>query len=648
MDVIVSENYIKFKALGGPIDMFFFAGPTPLDVIEQYTRIIGRPAIFDYRILGFHQSRYGYKNISQIRQVTEEYEKAKIPLDTIWFDIDYMQERKDFTIDEVNFPSDQLESFIKLLLKSHQRIVSILDPGIKIEKGYPPYENGIKKGIFIRNPNNEGYYVGQVWPGSVHFIDFTHKNSLEYWKNELKTFFKLFQNSSNVIGGIWLDMNEPANFIDGYNYSFYDLPADYLSFSSNFPRYTINNGGNETPIYRKTVPMDAITALGRSYQTHNLYGMFESIVSYKAMLELETNISSSKRPFLLTRSTFPGSGQWTATWLGDNLSTFPQMALSIAGVLRYGLAGLPLSGPDICGFIGNATEELCARWMALGSLYPFARNHNSIDATVDQEPFKSKLVAHVSRKYLNLRYSLLSFYYTLMHTAHVKGWPIWRPVFFYDNSSAAHDIDDQFFIGREFIVSPVLMKSITTLNVRLPAGEWYEWESLNYIKSSLNALKIVYDTPIDFLPIHLRAGSIITMQKPKLTTFETRQNSFILLIAFNSSGMASGDFYWDDGISLDVKDQFIDIKLISSFTQNQELSVSFSGTFGKIECPFVEKLKVLIAGRQLTEIDLFNNSNSEYKIIENKSGFDLIFNNPRKFKDLNMKILLYKRGKIKA
>lgn len=88
MDVIVEANYIKFKILGGPIDLFFFSGPSPLNVIEQYTRIVGRPLMFDYRILGFHQSRYGYKNISQIRGVVDEYEKSEIPLDTIWFDIE--------------------------------------------------------------------------------------------------------------------------------------------------------------------------------------------------------------------------------------------------------------------------------------------------------------------------------------------------------------------------------------------------------------------------------------------------------------------------------------------------------------------------------------------------------------------------------
>ena len=88
MDVIVEAAAIKFKALGGPIDLFFFAGPSALDVMEQYTKVIGKPAMFDYRILGFHQSRYGYKNLSEINEVVDGFEREKVPLDTIWFDIE--------------------------------------------------------------------------------------------------------------------------------------------------------------------------------------------------------------------------------------------------------------------------------------------------------------------------------------------------------------------------------------------------------------------------------------------------------------------------------------------------------------------------------------------------------------------------------
>lgn len=88
MDVIIDENELKFKILDGSIDLFFFAGPSPLDVVNQYTRIIGRPAMFDYRALGFHQSRYGYSNVDQVSHVIDQFHKYNIPLETIWFDIE--------------------------------------------------------------------------------------------------------------------------------------------------------------------------------------------------------------------------------------------------------------------------------------------------------------------------------------------------------------------------------------------------------------------------------------------------------------------------------------------------------------------------------------------------------------------------------
>ena len=542
-----------------------------------------------------------------------------------------MEAKKDFTIDLNNFPEKELNEFVQILLKSRKRIVPILDPGIKIEENYGPYARGIEQEVFVKNTQssyNKGkFYVGEVWPGPVHFVDFTNKNSFNYWKNELNALFKLF-NDSEVIGGLWLDMNEPANFIDGYNYTFNDLPADYNSFSLNFPRYAINNGGNEAPIYAKTIPMDAETSLGKSYQTHNMYGLFESIVTYKAMLALDPN----HRPFLLTRSTFPGSGNWTATWLGDNFSTFSQMALSISGVLQYGLEGLPMSGPDICGFIGEATEELCARWMALGAFYPFARNHNSIDSKVDQEPFRWKSVAHVSRKYLRLRYSLLPFYYTLMHIAHEKGWPLWRPVFFYDNFKDASDINDQFFVGKELLISPVLIESTKSMNVRLPVGEWYEWESLNFIKSNLKPIKVLYDTPIDYIPIHLRAESILIMQEPTLTMYETRLTNFTIIIALDSDGKASGDFYWDDGISLNVDDKFISLNIHAKIN-NDSMEIKYTGHLG-CDCSLVTKIVVLTAGKKYNP-----KNNSDFNVILKDFGFELLFNNGVKMKDLDKFII---------
>lgn len=555
-----------------------------------------------------------------------------------------MNNKRDFTLDPVKFSLKKMTRLLKKLKSHDQRAVFIVDPGIAVDTNDKSYNRGIKADVFIKNP--EGcrlgkYYIGQVWPGRVHFVDFTNRNASEkYWTTELSEFFAIFPDYNDTIGGIWLDMNEPSNFINGYNYTFFDLPNDWLNYSLNFPRYMINNGGKEIPIYTNTVPMDALTSIGKLYSTHNLYGICETIVSYESL----SKIFPGKRPFLLSRSTFPGSGKYTATWLGDNYSTFRQMALSIPGVLQYGIHGIPMSGPDICGFLGDSSEELCARWMALGSFYPFARNHNAIVSNVDQEPFRWKSVGTITKKYFALRYSLLPYWYTLMFQSNKYGWPYWRPVFFYDPSVAALNIDNQFFLGESFLITPVLQQSKTSMSVRIPAGEWYDWYTKNYIKSSIEALKMLYSTPIDYIPINLKAGSVIPMQTAKVSLTATRTTNLSLLVALNSSGTASGDFYWDDGTSLNIGDEFIDTT-IHSYINNSSVGFNIDTRHDCDGCgvPSIDKITVYTADKKIISV----NNTTKYNAVIQNYGFDIYIylNNSLKISELvNISIPIQMRG----
>ncbi len=176
MDVHLEDSAVTFKTTGGIVDLYIFNGPTPSTVVSQYTSIIGRPAMMPYWSLGFHNCKYGYESIQQVEEVVANYSAANIPLDTQWVDIDYMQNYRDFTWDSVNFPQEEVVSFVNKLHANGQHFVPIVDPGIMVKDGYPAYEDGMKRDIFVKDLAG-GYYLGQVWPGPTYFPDFLHPDA---------------------------------------------------------------------------------------------------------------------------------------------------------------------------------------------------------------------------------------------------------------------------------------------------------------------------------------------------------------------------------------------------------------------------------------------------------------------------------------
>uniref|UniRef100_A0A7S1KLE3 alpha-glucosidase n=1 Tax=Percolomonas cosmopolitus TaxID=63605 RepID=A0A7S1KLE3_9EUKA len=547
MDVVLSNQTLEYRTIGGVMDFFFFAGPSPKEVVQQYQQLTGLSYMPLYSTLGFHMCRYGYKNISHVRDVVQKMDQYQLPMDVQWLDIDYMRGYRLFTFDPVNFPQDEMKKFVDELKASGKHLVTIIDPGVKTDTdSYPQYQALLDSGAYVKRADGKPL-VNVVWPGEVIFPDFSAQKGIEYWKKEVSQFVQ-----SVGISGLWCDMNEIAGFVNGSVTAPIAAGRRNSEFNPNNPPYV--PGG--VRLDEKTVSLDATTEMGLQYNTHNLYGQSE-VIATKTILEEITQ----KRAFVLTRSTYVGSGNYSAMWLGDNESTYYQLKLSLGGIMTMNMLGVQSAGADICGFEKNTTQELCKRWTSLGSFYPFARNHNFKDS-IDQEPWALDMIDMTRRHLLN-RYSLLPYFYTLFYEASQVGGNIWRPLFqLFPDDDIAADVDTEVFVGDAIMLSPVLDEGATSVSAYFPAGgifyNYYSGKKVIDTTSSSSGERLRFECSVEDIIVHQLGGSAIVRQKPEVNTRVQEGNPYFLQIASDKRGEAFGQVYFDDGESLkeDIGDKY--------------------------------------------------------------------------------------------
>ncbi|XP_076004053.1 lysosomal alpha-glucosidase [Genypterus blacodes] len=533
MDVVLQPaTALTWRTIGGILDFYVFLGPDPSSVIGQYAEVVGFPAMPVYWALGYHLCRWGYNSSSATMEVVKNMRDNRIPQDVQWNDIDYMDKFMDFTFDPTYFAT--LPDLVKDLHAHNQRYVMILDPGISSTQAagsYWPYDEGLKRGVFIKDADGNTL-IGKVWPGLTAYPDFSDNVTHEWWYDNLKRFYEKVP-----FDGLWIDMNEPSNFLDG---STNGCPSNSLEN----PPYTPDV--LESSLKSKTVCASAQQKLSSHYNMHSLYGLLEAKASAGALKRI-----LAKRPFVISRSTFPSQGLYSGHWLGDNRSQWKDLYTSIAGILTFNLLGIPLVGADICGFGDEPQEELCVRWTQLGAFYPFTRNHNSINMKPQDPTAFSPLALTAMKQALLLRYSLFPVLYTLFHHAHAHGHTVARPVMFeFPKDVRTYAMDKQFLWGKSLLVTPVVYPGVDYVDGYFPEGVWYDYYTGDSVHSKGEELRL--HAPLDKINLHLREGSVIPTQMPNLTLWVSRAQPLHLVSALSDNGSASGDLFWDDGESVDT------------------------------------------------------------------------------------------------
>ncbi|RDD42442.1 Sucrase-isomaltase, intestinal [Trichoplax sp. H2] len=538
MEATLSPNpAITFTTTGGILDFYIFTGDNPEAVVENYLSFIGKPFIPPYWALGFQLSRYGYNSLSRVQQIMSDMKKYDIPMDILYGDIDYMRHRLDFTIDPINY--NGLSEYVDELHSQGLHYITILDPAIsdnQTQGTYPAYDDGIAKGIFIndsRTPNAP--LIGKVWPrGNATFPDYFNPRAEKWWTDLIVNF-----HNELAFDGIWIDMNEPANFVLG---SVNGCPNNTWNHA---PYKPVSIRGNV--LYDKTICMDALQYVSKHYDMHSLFGHSQLLPTIKATRAA----NPGKRSFVITRSTYPGDGQYGGHWLGDNYSGWPPLHFSIIGSLEFNIFGIPYIGADICGYFDDTQFELCLRWMQLGAFYTFSRNHNGY-GYIRQDPAGfDTTFALISRDVLTIRYRLLPYLYTLFYQSRNTGATVMRPLMFeFPLDKTCRTADRQFLWGPAFLISPVLLQGVIDWTFYLPSGRWYDYYTGAEVTPTMR--NVTVPVTLYSVPLHIRGGFILPVQKPANTTVYSRMNPFGLIAALNTTNEAKGSLFWDDGDSLNT------------------------------------------------------------------------------------------------
>jgi alpha-glucosidase len=487
------QDSVQVSFMGGMLRYYVILGRLD-EIYTQLFELLGYPCMPPRWVFGYHQSRWGYKDEGDIRRLVRDFEEHNLPLSAIHLDIDYMEGYRVFTTNKKNFPSfKQLSADLN---EKGIKLIASINPAVKRDRHYEIYSDGLSKNIFCKLPSGTTF-TGVSWPGWSVFPDFTKPEARAWWQEH---YGKLF---TQGIAGIWHDMNEPSSFAAWGD--------------KTFPTNIVHS-------------MDG--AEGDHLEAHNLYGLLMNRAGFEGI----KIFSSDKRPWLFSRAGWAGLQRYAWNWTGDIESTWEALKMTLSMILGLSLSGHCFSGSDIGGFSGDPSAELYLRWFQMSCFVPLLRTHSAV-GTKPREPWVfGEPTTNIIRKYLQLRYKLIPYYYSIAWEAVQKGIPVIRPIFWDEpTNTTLLDVKDTFLLGSHFLIAPVLEENARNRSVIFPDGKWLSfWDEQEYQGIS------TYEVPADLemIPIFIKTGSIIPMEE---------NNELSLHIYPMAEGKSVNQIYFDDG-----------------------------------------------------------------------------------------------------
>ncbi len=517
--------------------LYLIEGESAYEIVRAFRKLIGRSYIPPKFAFGYGQSRWGYVTKEDFYKVAEGYRKNHIPMDMIYMDIDYMQDYKDFTLNKKNF--QDFPEFVQKMKEQNLRLVPIIDAGVKVEKGYEVYEEGVKNGYFCKREDGSDF-VAAVWPGDTHFPDMLNEDARRWFGEKYRIL------TEQGIEAFWNDMNEPAIFY---------TPEGVKKAQEVVKRFLQDTEG-ETSIFEVR---DAIMNLANNkedYQSfyhqvngtrirhdkvHNLFGYYMT----RAAGEAFERIAPEKRFLMFSRSSYIGMHRYGGIWTGDNKAWWSHLLLNIKMMPSLNMCGFLYTGADLGGFGADTTRDLLLRWLALGVFTPLMRNHAAL-GTREQECYQFENIADF-RHIIEVRYRLIPYLYSEYMKAALDDDLYFKPLAFtYPKDSMALQVEDQLMLGNEIMIAPIYTQNAKGRYVYLP-------EEMKFVKflsdgtlyeQTLPAGHHYVEIALNEVPLFIRQNKCIPLA-PSAEYVEAIDTKNLTLIGYQN---AEYTLYEDDGI----------------------------------------------------------------------------------------------------
>ncbi|MEA3382592.1 MAG: glycoside hydrolase family 31 protein [Pseudomonadota bacterium] len=554
-----TPDELLFSAKGGRASYIMVLGESLSDTVKSTVAITGKQPLPPRWLLGNFASRFGYKSQDEVMNVVDAFNKQDIPVDAVvldlyWFGKDIKGHMGNLSWDTATFPEP--EKMISELREQAVKTVLITEPFILTTS--KQWDSAVENNALAQNDQGTPYTF-DFYFGNTGLVDvFSEAGQDWFWQYYEKL-------AAQGVAGWWGDLGEPEVHPDD-----------------------IQHAWSEAGLGNQTVS---------GTEVHNGYGHQWAKTVYNNLTELQ----SDTRPFVLMRSGFLGSQRYgMVPWTGDVSRSWGGLKPQVELALQMSVFGLAYTHSDLGGFAGGDTfdAELYTRWLQFGTFSPVFRPHAQ-DNIAPEPVFHDDPVKSIAREFIQLRYDMLPYNYSLAFENALFGTPLMRPLAMVFNENKWFESAKSYMWGDALLVSPVTQPNQQTWAVELPPGIWFDFFSSAKYQGGKT---VDYPLTQDNFPVWVKAGSFMPMSEGLSRTEHFDARELEMHYWHDHSVISSSyTYYEDDGKSPNSveKGLYTTLQLNASVDESADLTLTLDSQGSYIGMPQQRNITYVVHG--LTE-----------------------------------------------